>query len=363
MMIAVQELCARLGHVTRAGVATNVKRHYGRRLLWFVVVVVVVANTLNVGADIAAVAASVQLVVSVPGVIVALGFVACVRVFPIVLSYRRYAAGLKVMSLFLLAYAVTFFVVHEPVGTLLRATFVPHLQFSVSFLFIVTAVLGATISPYMFIWQASTEVEEDAEPGSGHDRTLSKLRIDNALGMTFSNLTAWFIIAVCATTLFRHGVTNIATASDAARALQPFAGPAAKLLFATGVVGLGLLAVPTLAGSSAFAVAEAVAWPEGFDQTLRQAVGFYVVLGLGLGGGLAMFLVGVDPIKALLYTAVLNGVVSVPLIVILFLLGRRRDVMGEHVSGRASKVLVLVAAVVMGLAASGTLLTFVGVLG
>jgi Mn2+/Fe2+ NRAMP family transporter len=282
----------------------------------------------------------------------------------IFVSYKKYAKILKWLTLSLLAYPLTLFLIKEPWLVLLKATFIPHIEFNFAFLFIITGVFGTTISPYMFFWQASEEVEEERTKHllkHGEARVtksfLKSLRIDNFTGMLFSEIATWCIIVVAATVLNAHGVTNIATAADAARALEPLvhtfpnAGFLAKSIFAVGVIGLGMLAVPVLSASASYAVAETLNWKESLNLKLKKAHGFYGVITVATIVGLIINFIGIDPIKALVYTAVFNGVAAVPLIFIIAKVAKNEKIMGEHKSGNLSNFFVWGAFIIMGAAA------------
>ncbi len=365
-MTAVQEAVARIGAVTGKGVAAIVKQHYRKEVLWGVIALVLVANTINIGADLGAMAAAARLVVpGIPFAIFTLFFTVVILLLEIFVSYKRYARILKWLALALLAYVATALIVAEPWGTLLRATFVPHIDFSFAFLFIITGVFGTTISPYMFFWEASEEVEEEEErkmtrkdaPPRLTKGFLRKLRLDNFVGMLSSEVTTWCIIVVGATVLNAHGVTNIATSADAARALEPLvrtfpnAGFIAKLLFSIGILGLGFLAVPVLSASASYAVAEAMNWREGLNRKFKRAHGFYGVITIATLIGLMINFVGIDPVKALVFTAVANGVAAVPLIFVIGKIAGDGRIMGEHKSGWLSNIFVWATFIIMGAAA------------
>lgn len=336
LLASVQEACARIGAVSGKGIAGVIKEHYGPKVLYVAVILVLIANTINIGADIGAMAAAAHLIVPINIVILTWLFTISVLVLEVFVSYRVYANYLKWLSLSLIAYPITVFMVKEPWWTILKATFIPSFEFNFQFIFIITGVLGTTISPYLFFWNASQIVEE------GRDRYANKrgskphinwqlikrIRIDNFIGMFFSEVCTWSIIVVTATVLHSHGVTDIKTSADAARALEPFvqtfphAGYLAKLIFAVGIIGLGLLAVPVLAGSSAYALSEAFDWNDGLNLKLQKAYGFYGVITASTLIGLVINFIGVDPIKALVYAAVLNGVVAVPLIFLIALISK-----------------------------------------
>jgi Mn2+/Fe2+ NRAMP family transporter len=260
---------------------------------------------------------------------------------------------LKWLALVLLSYPLTVFLVHEPWGTILRATFMPHIQLTFAFLFIITGVLGTTISPYMFFWEASEEVEEEKEKHlivEGAPKPtksfMRRLRLDNFLGMLSSEVATWCIIVVAATVLNANGATNIGTAADAARALEPLvrsfpdAGMIAKWLFAIGIIGLGLLAVPVLSASASYALSETLNWREGLNLKLKRAHGFYGVITIATLVGLMINFIGINPIKALVFTAVFNGIAAVPLIFIIARMAASKKIMGEHRSGWLSNIFV-----------------------
>lgn len=376
MMIAVQEMCGRVGLVTGKGIAAVVRQHYSRKILFGAVLLVLIANTINVGADLGAMAASVRLLLpGVPFLVVLLLFALGMLAIEIFVPYRYYAVVLKVLSLSLLAYVATGLIVGADWGVVLRATLLPNIQGSSAFLALVVGVLGTTISPYLFFWQASEEVEEkqlhDRQP-QGKDKKrqalvllaqIRSLRVDTLCGMLASEVTTWFILFTVGSTLYPHGITNITTADQAASALAPLvksfplAGDLARLVFALGIVGTGLLAVPVLAGSAAYAVAEAFGWHEGLSQTVTHARGFYGVITLATLVGLAINLLGINPITALVYTAIINGVVAVPLLVLILLIANNRSIMSNHTNGRLSNIVGILTTVAMGGAAVATIVT------
>lgn len=370
--VGVQEACARIGAVTGKGIAAVVKQHYSKKILYAVVLLVLVANTINIGANIGAMAAAAALIIPVNFVILTLIFTISILLLEIFTSYKVYSKILKWLCLSLFAYPITVFIVAQPWETLLKATFIPHIELNFQFLFIITAVLGTTISPYMFFWQASEETEEERSAHllvkGGKPRIgwgfIRNLRIDNFIGMLFSEIGTWSIIVVTATVLNAHGVTDIKSAADAAKALEPLvstfpnAGYLAKVLFAIGVIGLGLLSIPILAGSAAYAFTEAFNLNEGLNLKLKKAHGFYGVIIIATLIGLMINFIGINPIKALVFAAVINGVVAVPLIFIIALIARNKKIMGEYKSGWISNLLVWITFVGMGLAAIGMFLTF-----
>lgn len=372
LLLAVQEACGRIGAVTGQGLAGVIKQHYSRTVLVGVVLLVVAANTINIGADIGAVAESAALVVDAPVWLLALLTAAVVLLLEVFVSYRIYAKFLKWLALALLAYPATALIIDQPWPEILYATVVPHIEFTAAFLFIITGVFGTSISPYMFFWQASEEVEEVRERrlAIGPDGRpqlprgyLSDIRLDTTVGMVAAELVQWFIIMTTASVLFRHGMTDIHTAADAARALEPLvqsfpdAGQAAKVLFAVGVIGLGFLAIPVLAGSAAYALSEALGWKEGLSNKLGDARGFYGVIAVATLIGLSLNFIGVNPMKALVYTAVFNGVAAVPLLYVIARINGSRAILGAARGGPWSRTFVWLTFGIMGLSGAALLYT------
>ena len=360
LMMGVQEACARIGMVTGKGIAAVVKQYYSKKVLYSVVALVVIANTINIGADIGAMAAAARLLVPVNFVVLMLVFTVLMLLLEIFTNYKFYARILKWLALALLAYPITAFIVKQPWLTVLKASVVPHIEFSFAFLFIITGVLGTTISPYMFFWEASQEVEEAKEKGtlkSGKPLLHLAMRFDNNTGMIISEITTWCIILVGATVLHQSGLKDINTAADAARALEPLvhsfpnAGYLSKLIFSVGIIGLGLLAVPVLSGSAAYAVSEAANWNSGLNLKLKRARGFYGVIIVATIVGLIINFIGIDPVKALVYAAVLNGVAAVPLLFLIIKISASDEIMGEYKSGALSKIILWVTFIAMGAAA------------
>ena len=361
LMTAIQEACARIGAVTGHGLAAVIKANYSKKVLYAAVLLVVVANTINIGADIGALAAAAQLIIPVNFIILTLGFTALILTLEIFTSYRVYSRILIWLALSLLAYPVTVFIVNQPWHTIFVATFWPHVELNFEFFFIITGVLGTTISPYMFFWQASEEVEEEKEHHliSRYGKTkigekfIRNLRIDNFLGMVFSEIATWSIIVVAATVLHHNGITDVTSAADAAKALEPLvqtfphAGFLAKLIFAVGIIGLGLLGIPILSGSAAYALSEAFNMKEGLNLKLKKAHGFYGVITIATLIGLMINFIGIDPIKALVFTAVFNGVAAVPLIFLIARIARNKKIMGEYRSGWLSNTTVWITFIVM----------------
>ncbi|NHA02658.1 divalent metal cation transporter [Mucilaginibacter sp. HC2] len=370
-MIAVQEACARIGLVTGKGIAAVVRQHYSKPVLYSVVGLVVIANTINIGADIGAMAAAAQLLIPVPFVVLTLLFTAGILILEIFTNYKVYSKILKWLALALLSYPVTVFIVHQDWLTVAKASVIPHVEFSFAFLFIITGVFGTTITPYMFFWEASQEVEEEKDKGllqkNGKPRIswkhISTMRQDNTAGMIISEITTWCILLVGASVLHNSGIRDLKNASDAAKALEPLvhsfpnAGFLAKLIFSIGIIGLGLLAVPVLSGSAAYAVSEALDWNASLNLKLRSAHGFYGVITISTLIGLIINFIGIDPVKALVYTAVLNGIAAVPLLFLVARIASDETIMGEFKSGWLSKSFLWATFAVMGAAAVSLLFT------
>ena len=363
-MTAVQEACARIGLVTGKGICAVVKVHYSKTVLHAVVGLVVVANTINIGADIGAMASAAQLLIPAPFILMTLIFTVIILLLEIFTSYRTYSKILKLLAVTLLAYPLTLFIVHQPWTTILTATIMPHFELSFAFLFIITGLLGTTISPYMFFWEASQEVEEQDEEARILKRkaqaswpAIKKMRIDNNFGMLFSEFATWSIIVVAATVLHKSGVTDIKTAADAARALEPLvdsfphAGFLAKLIFSIGIIGLGMLAIPVLSGSAAYAVCEAFEWKSSLNLKLKRAPAFYAVICSATIIGLLINFIGIDPVKALVYAAVFNGIAAVPLLFLIVKIAGSEKIMGQYKNGLLSSTLLWITFFTMGAAA------------
>ena len=355
LMTAVQEAAARIGNVTGRGLARVTADRFSRRVLLAVVLLVASANTLNIGADIAAVGASLNLLIPLPIPLLSTIFTALMLALIVLIPYHRYARLLKVFALALLAYVVTALLVTEPWGEIARATVIPQFQWNRDYWYVIVGILGTTISPYMFFWQTSEEVEERLQADRLHNsrRTIRDIRTDTAIGMVVSQVGSWFMMVTTGTVLHAHGVTNIGTAADAAKALEPLvggsahAGEIAKVVFAIGVVGMGLLGIPVLAGSASYAVSEVFEWPEGLERKAGEARGFYGVIVAATVIGLGLTMSGLDPIKSLVFAAVVNGFVAVPLVLLLLRLSSDRTIMGEHASGRLSRTMLTLAFLVM----------------
>jgi NRAMP (natural resistance-associated macrophage protein)-like metal ion transporter len=348
LAVAVQEATARLGLVTGKGLAALIRERFPRPVLLGAVALVALANTFNIGADIGSMAAATRLLVPVPQTLAAVLFAVLMVVLEVTVPYHRYARVLRWLALSLLAYVAVLIVVHVDWAAALSSTVLPRFRPDRASLLALVAVFGTTISPYLFFWQAGEEVEERTERHDPVDRGhLAAMRLDVAAGMGSGVAVMFAIMVTAAVTLGAHGAVQIDTAQQAAQALRPLAGPLAGLLFTAGIVGTGLLAVPILAGSTAYAIAEAAGWREGLARRLSQARAFYAVIAASILLGVAMDFAGISPVRALYLAAILNGLAAPPLLVLILLLARSRAVLGEHRSGLLSQLLVGSAAAVM----------------
>lgn len=342
LMSFVQEMCARIGLVTGRGLAGAIRVHFSNRLLYICTILLFSANAFNIGADLGAMAKGVQLLEptwSTPLLVV--GFASLSLALQIFIPYGRYARYLKWLALVLFAYVASALLAHLDWGNVLRHAVVPSLSFNKDQLLLVCAILGTTISPYLFFWQTSQEVEEQILQGrtsiesrqtTTQPGEIKNMRTDVWSGMLLSNIVMFFIIAACGALLFTHGITNITSSAQAAEALRPFAGDATYWLFAAGIVGTGMLAIPVLAGSASYAAAESFKWREGLYRNLKQAHAFYGVIVFSVLIGLGLNFVGLDPIKALIYAAVANGLVAPLVLVFIVLLSSNKHIMGQWVN-------------------------------
>jgi NRAMP (natural resistance-associated macrophage protein)-like metal ion transporter len=363
LMAGIQEISAWIGRVTGMGIAGNIRRHYSAWVLYPVVALLLIANVINLGADIGAMGSALKLLVGGPALLYSVGFGIVSAIVAVLVPYRQYAQILKWSALVLLVYVATAFVagVHWP--SALAATFIPSISLSTSYLSALMAVFGTTISPYLFFWQASQEVEEQradaAEkplkqtPGQAPAQ-LRAMRSGTYLGMGFSNFIAFFIMLDAAAVLHAHGQTDIQTATQAASALRPLAGEAAFLLFSAGIIGTGLLAIPALAGSAAYALAEALKWPIGLQRKLDKARGFYATLCVATLLGVALDFTSINPIKALFWSAVINGIAAVPIMFVMMLMtanpkltGTLRLPMPQRIVGWAATAVMFAVAAAM----------------
>ena len=369
LMVGIQIVSARIGRVTGHGLAANIRKHYSPWLLYSIVVLLLIANTINIAADIGAMGAALKLLIGGSAHWYAIAFGMVSLVLQIFVPFPRYAPVLKVLTLALLAYVATVFVVKVPWSEVLYRTIMPSLSFKADYIVAVVAVFGTTISPYLFFWQASQEVEEQrAARGEEPLREapeqarvqLRRIKIDTYIGMGFSNLVAFFIMLTAVVTLHLHGMTDIQTSAQAAEALRPLAGEFAFVLFSAGIIGTGLLAGPILAGSAGYAVAEAFKWNIGLGRRLMRAQGFYAIVTVATLLGVALNFTSIDPIKALFWSAVLNGVIAVPIMAVMMLMAVRADIMGPFVIKRRLKVLGWLATSVMAFSVFAMVVTWGG---
>jgi len=367
LMIVVQHICAKIGMVSGRGLASVLKRYYSRWLLYPAVAALVIANTINAGADIAAISAAINMFVPIPiaAMVVPIGVI--IVVVQVWGSYKQIVKVFKWLTLSLFAYVIAAFLAKPDWRAVAWATFVPQISFSSEYITTIVAILGTTISPYLFFWQASEEVEEEvcvvgrkrlSQRRGATDAEIRKEKIDTIVGMVFCNVVFYFVILAAGATLHVSGKTSIQSATEAAQALTPLAGNLATVLFAIGIIGAGLLAVPVLTGSAAYAVAETFGWSEGLDEKPRDAKKFYVVIAASTLVGVAIDLIGINPISALFWTAVINGVVAPPLLVLVMLIANNKKVMGKRTNGSFTNVVGWLAAAVMFAAAVGMLVTW-----
>ncbi len=344
LMVATQMISARLGCITGRGLAANVRAAFPRPVLFGIVGLLLIANTINIAADIAAMAEALRLLIGGSADWYSVGFGVLCLLLQVLLSYETYVRYLKWLTLTLLAYVAVIFTIHVPWGAVVRQTVLPQLGLDHDTITMIVAVFGTAISPYLFFWQAAQESEnmraESVRTGGGRllphgeevaRQHLRRIRWDTYLGMGFSNLIAFFIILSTAATLHAAGIFNIGTAGRAAEALRPIGGQATFLLFSLGIIGTGLIAVPVLAGSAAYAVAESFEWRSGLDRKLREAIEFYAIIAVATIGGVALNFTHLDPMRALIWSAEINGVIAVPIMAVMMLLASREDIMGRFV--------------------------------
>lgn len=359
-MVVIQQMCARIGMVTGKGLAGSIRTHYSKLVLYIVVSLLVITNTINIGADLGAMAASLEMLLGLPVIFWLLLLTALIITLEIFVTYKNYSKILKYLALTLFAYVITAFMVNPDWGIIAKSTFIPKISFSGDYLLNIVAILGTTISPYLFFWQASEVVEEEIDDGKIPDmgvekpkvtpKNVNNMNFDTVVGMLFSQAIMFFIIITTAATLHANGITKITTASQAAEALRPLAGDLTYLLFATGIIGTGLLAIPVLAGSSAYAIAETAGLKEGLSKKFEHAPGFYIVIVASTVVGMLISWLGIDPIKALYYSAALNGLVAPPLMVLIILLANKKSIMGTYVNKRLSRIIGWIIVLVMSIA-------------
>ncbi len=376
LMGIVQEICARVGLQTGHGLAQNIREHFPKPVLYLAVALVFLANTITLGADLGAMAASARLLLGIPFIVWLFAIPLVCSALQIFSSYGRYVVVLRLLALSLLAYVLVAFITPENWGAVLQNTIVPKLQFTRAYWMNLVALFGSTISPYLYFWQISQEIERKIAEGSSRKqilrgvvmrvadqgapkRNVQRMRLDVISGMLFSGLVAWSVMVTTATTLNPRGIVNLDSAATAAQALQPLAGRFAYALFAAGILGVGMLALPILAGAVAYAIAEMLDLPEGLSLKLRQAPGFYGAIVLAMFVGIGMNLLGINPIQALYYAGVINGIAAPLLLAIIMRLASDRAVMREHANGLGSNLLGWGTTALMSLAGLALLATTV----
>lgn len=349
LMGVIQEMCARIGLTTGVGLAKNIKRYYSKKILYFSTVLLLFANTFNIGADLGAMAESTKLLFpNLNFYFLVIAFALISLSFQIFIPYKTYAKYLKYLALFLFAYILAVFSIEMDLKEVVYNAVIPHFTLSKETILLVCAVLGTTISPYLFFWQTSQEVEEEILKGETTEKVrrshnteadMRKMRLDVWSGMFFSNLVMFFIITASNYALYANGVTNVNTAGEAALALRPFAGDMSYLLFTLGIIGTGLLAVPVLAGSASYALSEAFGWREGLNRRLKSASAFYGVIIVAMVFGIMLNFIGLNPIKTLIYSAVLNGVISPIILFMVVDISSREKIMGKFKNSPVSRTI------------------------
>lgn len=364
-MYAVQEMCGRIGMVSGMGLAGCIRKYYPRKLLLFTILLLTIANTINIGANLGAMAASLQMVLNLPFFV----WLIIITIFTVILevfvSYDRYSRYLKWMGLTLLVYGLTAIVVKQDWISVVTHTIIPHIELNGLYLMTIVGFLGTTISPYLFFWQTAEEVEEQIRQGKIHEfdespsiieSEIKHMQKDTLIGMSFSNLISFFIVITAAATLYRNGITDIETPQQAAMALQPIAGDFAYILFTFGIIGIGLQSVPILAGGVAYSFAESFGFKEGLAKKLTEAKAFYATIAMATGFGALINIVGINAIKALYYTAIINGIIAVPLIAIIIKLANDERIVGKYKSNKRDRILAWMTFAFMGI--SSCLLIF-----
>ena len=360
LMAIIQEMCARIALVTGKGLAANIKHSYSKKILYVCTVLLFAANTLNIGADLGAMAKGFQLIIpSIPFFLLVIGFGSLGLILQIFIPYQKYSKYLKWLVISLFSYIITGLIIHMNWSTLLKDLVIPNITFSKTQILLITGILGTTISPYLFFWQTSQEVEEEIREGktTAHLRRgtnsleIKEMRKDVWTGMFLSNLVMFFIIAVCASVLFKNGITNIATANDAALALAPFAGKWATTLFAIGIIGTGMLAIPVLAGSASYAISESFGWKEGLYRKLKEARAFYGIITISIIIGIIINFVGIDPIKALIYSAIGNGIVAPIILIFIVHISGSHKIMGHYKNSKLTNIIGWITTILMGITA------------
>ena len=365
LMAAIQEMCARIGVVTQRGLAGNIKATFKNRIVLYILgALIVISNTINIGADLSGMVAATKLLVPLNSTLIAIFFTGLITFLMIKFPYNFIASNLKWLTFALFAYIASALVTKQDWPQILYSTFVPNISLNRETITLIIAILGTTISPYLFFWQTSEEIEEIKEAQRDKreklivtKHELKMVREDVNLGMFFSNIVMFAIIATTASTLFRSGINEIATADQAAKALEPIAGKAASLLFTVGIVGTGMLAIPVLAGAAAYAISEIFGWREGLSKSFRQANHFYAVIIFATVVGFLMNFLNINPFKALFYTAVIYGLIAPILIFFILLIANNEKLMGKHKNTPITNILGILTLIIMTVAAGAFLLT------
>lgn len=360
-MTVIQEISGRIGMVTGKGLSSVIRRYYSKKILYFAITILLISNTVNIGANLGAMASSMQLLVNLPFSVLLLSMTALILILEIFITYKTYAKLLKYLAISLIGYVITAFVVKQDWNEVFLSVIKPTILWNKVYLLNIVAILGTTISPYLFFWQSDEEVEEEVENhklkemGVGTPKIdkgdIRRMRIDTAFGMFFSNFITFFIILTAAATLGRFGITDVDTADKAALALRPIAGNFAYLLFTVGIIGTALLSVPVLAGSAAYAVAEAFRWKEGLYKKFSKAHGFYGIITVATIIGLMINFTPIPPFKILYYAAALNGVLAPPLMILMMLIANNKKIMGTHTNSLFSNIFGWFITVVMAIVA------------
>ena len=376
LMTVIQEMCARIGLITGEGLALVIKKKYSNKIVLPLASLLLISNTINIGADIGAMGAAAKLIFpDLSFILATLLFTAFVLIVQIFVPYRTYVKVLKYLTISLFAYVITAFIVGGNFTEIAIASFVPHIEFTQEFALLFVAMLGTTISPYLFFWQTSEEVEEEVKKkqikefnvGTPHPtkKEIKLMRADVAVGMFFSQLIMWSIVLTTAGSLHSHGIMDIKTSEQVAKALEPavksfpYSGQISKIIFALGIIGTGLLAVPVLAGSSAYALSDTFGWKQGLYKKFKQARAFYLLIAASTTVGLWISFTNIDPIKALVYAAVINGVTAVPILITVLRIANDRKILGDNVNGRLSNIIGVITVAIMGMSVVVMFLTFV----
>ena len=371
-MATIQEMCGRIGIVSGKGLSGVIRDHYSKKILYFAVSLLFLANVINIGADLGAMAASAQLIFGIPFIAWLLFFSALIIFLEIFLKYKTYARVLKLLTFSLFSYVIAAFVVRQNWGEVFKSTIIPSFSLEKGYILNIVAILGTTISPYLFFWQSDEEAEEEnikhkvITTGKGiprlSRRMIGEMRLDTIVGMFFSNLVMFFIIILTGSTLYSAGIRNIETAQQAAEALRPVAGNFAFLLFAAGIIGVGFLAVPILSGSASYALSEAFSWKVSLNMRFSKAHKFYLIIVIATLFGILINLLSVPPFKMLYYSAVINGLCAPPLLILIMKVSNNKKIMGDYTNSSLSNVMGIATVVIMTTASLALILSFSGII-